>query len=69
MTDSDMPKLLLLILVVIALVVLGWAWAWPFSNIVLKPWFPTYLRLMGVYALLIAVLVAYGAYQVIVDKS
>lgn len=34
--------------------------AWPFSNLVLKPWFPIYLRLMGIYALLIAILVAYG---------
>lgn len=37
--------------------------AWPFSNLVLKPWFPIYLRMMGIYALLIAILVAYGFFR------
>jgi hypothetical protein len=37
--------------------------AWPFSNLVLRPWFPIYLRWMGVYALLIAIIVAYDAYH------
>lgn len=23
--------------------------AWPFSNLVLKPWYPTYLRFMGLF--------------------
>ena len=31
--------------------------AWPFSNLVLKSWYPIYLRGMGIYALLIAILV------------
>ena len=24
---------------------------WPFSNMVMKPWYPAYLRLMGVFGL------------------
>jgi hypothetical protein len=39
--------------------------AWPFSNLVLKPWYPTYLRGMGVYALLIAILVVYDIFRLL----
>lgn len=38
---------------------------WPFSNLVLKPWYPTYLRGMGVYALLIAILVGYEIFRLL----
>jgi hypothetical protein len=39
--------------------------AWPFSNLVLKPWYPTYLRGMGIYALLIAILVGYELFRLL----
>jgi len=32
--------------------------AYPFSNIVLKPWYPTYLRSMGVFVWLVDLLLA-----------
>jgi hypothetical protein len=35
---------------------------WPFSKLIFKPWYPTYLRLMGVITLVFAVLLGYMVY-------
>ena len=43
--------------------------AWPFSNHVLKRWFPTYLGWMGTYALLIAIIVAYDAFGLLQQQG
>ena len=43
--------------------------AWPFSNLVLKPWYPTYLRGMGVYALLTAILVGYEIFRLLQQQQ
>jgi hypothetical protein len=34
--------------------------AWPFSNMVLKPWYPAYLRFMGLFAWAFAALLIYA---------
>jgi hypothetical protein len=33
-----------------------------FSNLIFKTWYPTYLRVMGVWAWLLALVFAYGVY-------
>lgn len=38
---------------------------WGASSMVLKPWFPIYVRMMGVYALLIAILTGYSFFQLL----
>jgi hypothetical protein len=39
--------------------------AWPGTNLVMKSWFPMYLRGMGIYALLIAIFVASDIFQLL----
>jgi hypothetical protein len=36
---------------------------YPFSNLIFKPWYPTYLRVMGVWAWLFALVFAYAVYM------
>jgi len=39
--------------------------AWPLANLVLKPWYPIYLRMVGIYLLLIAIVVAFDIFQLV----
>ena len=36
---------------------------WPFANMVLKPWYPTYLRFMGLFGFAMALLLIFAAFS------
>ena len=41
---------------------------WPFSKLIFKAWYPTYLRFMGVLAWILTVFFAYAVYSTLATR-